>query len=145
MDKTSYVLGFMFNEEKEKVLLIRKNRPDFQKEKLNGIGGKIENSVRVSGNISPDLPESPLQAMVREFYEETGFYWDSWEKVCDVMGEDWHIEVFKAFGDINKARTVTDEEVCIVDINNLPKNIMSNLSWLIPMALQKDKYIIKEL
>lgn len=53
-----YVLGFAFY--KDKVILIKKNRPEFQKDKLNGIGGKIEKN------------EDAIGAMVREFKEETG-------------------------------------------------------------------------
>lgn len=56
-----YVLGFMFNEDESKVLLIMKNRPAWQAGKLNGVGGKIE------------AGETPIQAMEREFAEETGF------------------------------------------------------------------------
>lgn len=39
-----YVLGFAFNRERTKIVLILKNRPDWQKGKYNGIGGKIEPS-----------------------------------------------------------------------------------------------------
>lgn len=59
--EVEYVLGFMFNEDESKVLLVHKNRPTWQAGKLNGIGGKIE------------AGETPLQAMEREFMEETGF------------------------------------------------------------------------
>lgn len=141
MNKIEYVLGLMFNEEKDKVLLIHKNRPDFQKGKLNGIGGKIE--TRKLSNVN--VRENPLDAMVREFYEETGFYWDSWDKFCELSGDNYDIEIFKAFGDITKAMTVTDEEVCIVEVDDLPKNVMSNLNWLIPMALENKLYLIEEL
>lgn len=53
-----YCVGFAFY--KDKVVLIKKNRPDFQKGKLNGIGGSLEGD------------EDPVSAMVREFKEETG-------------------------------------------------------------------------
>lgn len=59
--QVQYVLGFMFNEAESKVILIFKNRPAWQAGKLNGIGGKIEEG------------ETPIQAMNREFAEETGF------------------------------------------------------------------------
>ena len=52
-----YVLGFMFSPDMERILLMRKNRPEFQAGKFNGIGGKIEGT------------ETPLQAMIREFEE----------------------------------------------------------------------------
>lgn len=59
--EVEYVLGIMFSEDEKKVLTIWKNRPSWQAGKLNGIGGKIE------------AGESPLEAMHREFIEETGF------------------------------------------------------------------------
>lgn len=36
------VLGFVFNKEHTKIALIKKNRPEWQKDKYNGIGGHIE-------------------------------------------------------------------------------------------------------
>lgn len=62
----SYVVGIIFDELIDKVLLIRKNRPDWQVGKLNGVGGKIEQD------------ETPNDAMVRECYEECGLLIDNW-------------------------------------------------------------------
>lgn len=59
--KHRYVLGLLFSEDASRVLLVWKNRPAWQNGKLNGIGGKIEPG------------ETPLQAMDREFVEETYF------------------------------------------------------------------------
>ena len=55
-----YVVGFLFNPDMTEVVLIKKNRPDWQKGLLNGVGGKIESG------------EDPITAMIREFKEETG-------------------------------------------------------------------------
>jgi 8-oxo-dGTP pyrophosphatase MutT (NUDIX family) len=55
-----YVLGFVFNLDKTKVALMRKTKPEWQRGRLNGIGGKIE------------LGETSITAMHREFKEETG-------------------------------------------------------------------------
>ena len=55
----NYVVGFAT--QGMYVALIKKTHPDWQKGKLNGIGGHIE------------LSESPHQTMVREFYEETAY------------------------------------------------------------------------
>lgn len=57
---TEYVLGFLFRECQPLVALITKNKPEWQKNKKNGIEGKIEPN------------ETPLEAMRREFQEETG-------------------------------------------------------------------------
>jgi 8-oxo-dGTP pyrophosphatase MutT (NUDIX family) len=59
--QVEYVLGIMFSENEKKVLVIWKSRPAWQVDKLNGIGGKIEEG------------ETPIEAMHREFREETGF------------------------------------------------------------------------
>jgi 8-oxo-dGTP diphosphatase len=37
-----YVVGFLFNSDTNKVCLIKKNRPQWQKGRLNGVGGHIE-------------------------------------------------------------------------------------------------------
>ena len=53
-----YVVGFLHY--KDEVVLLRKSRPPMLAGKLNGIGGKIEPG------------EHAVDAMVREFAEETG-------------------------------------------------------------------------
>jgi 8-oxo-dGTP diphosphatase len=63
---TEYVLGFAFDSNEE-VVLIRKNKPDWQRGLLNGVGGKIEEN------------ESSYAAMVREFHEETGVRLHGWD------------------------------------------------------------------
>jgi 8-oxo-dGTP diphosphatase len=57
---TRYVLGFVFDSTCRRVLLLRKKYPEWQKGKLNGLGGKIE------------ADETPAAAMDREFREEAG-------------------------------------------------------------------------
>lgn len=53
-----YVVILLFNEQHDRVLLIRKNRPQWQAGKLNGLGGKVEPS------------ETPHHAATRELKEE---------------------------------------------------------------------------
>src|SRR5690606_13611183 len=55
-------VGFIFNAELDKVLLMHKNRPEWQKGKLNAPGGKIEEG------------ESSEECIVREIEEETGLH-----------------------------------------------------------------------
>ena len=63
---TSYVLGFAFDE-RGRVALIEKQKPEWQKGRYNGIGGKIEaNEKCVPGASIGQV------AMAREFEEETG-------------------------------------------------------------------------
>lgn len=59
-ERIDYVLVFAFDWTREKVLLIKKSKPEFQAGLLNGVGGKIQQG------------EIPEQAAIREFKEETG-------------------------------------------------------------------------
>lgn len=125
--KKYYVLGFMFDATKDRVVLIRKNRPDSQRGKLNGIGGKVEHT-------DPGFE----YAMSREFLEETGVEtkpWD-WIKFNVMRGESWHVTCYYCISQNYKdVKSMTDETVQVVltdHVNNM--EIMSNLRWLIPMA-----------
>lgn len=120
---TEYVVGFMFDQ--NKVALVRKNRPSWQKNKLNGIGGHVEPG------------ELHLQAMAREFEEETGYktYACEWEHFCTLSGEDWTVSFYYNFGDTSMLQTTTDEEIVVIPISEVTvENSITNLTWLIPMA-----------
>ena len=54
-----YVLGFLFSADLERVVLVEKSKPAWQRGLLNGVGGAIEPG------------ESPAGSMDREFHEET--------------------------------------------------------------------------
>lgn len=122
-----YCCGFMFNDDYSEVLLIRKNKPEWQQGKLNGIGGKLEEG------------ETYRCAMVREFAEETGVYTeiDAWSHVCDLSGDDWCVSFWWSTGDLSVAKSMTDEQVCLEKTRNLPSNIIPNLKWLIPLAMDR--------
>lgn len=134
MTTQKYVLGFLFNLKRNHVLLIEKLKPDWQKGKLNGIGGKIEPC------------ESPHEAMQREFKEETGLEYDNWRLVCNMSGVDtnnageWICHVFCGFSDlIWSAVTTEKEEVYRFSVHGLPKEkCLTNLHWLIPMCLYRE-------
>lgn len=102
----NYVIGFAFSEDRQRVVLIRKNGaavPE-HKGKLNGVGGKIEPH------------ETTYEAMSREFKEETGVDLPDflWEFRGTFSGEGWSVKVFSCFSDqVLGARTETDEEVRI--------------------------------
>ncbi len=126
-----YVVGFMFSPSGECVLLIRKTHPAWQAGKLNGVGGRIE------------MGESALDAMRREFAEETGIYHLPWAQFC-VLGDarSWSIHFFSATGDIWSGQSTTDEKIEVVGLRELPNDTIPNLRWLIPMALSmKDETI----
>ena len=128
----SYVVGFMLDPTLTRVVLIRKNRPAAQVGKLNGVGGKVEQD------------ETPLAAMSREFHEETGVETTGWKLFAVYNGGDlavpgslFEIYMYWIIGDVKQPKTITDEEVHIVDIESLSGRLdkMSNLSWLVQMAL----------
>ena len=118
---TEYVAGFLFwgND----VWLIRKNKPDWQRGRINGIGGKIE------------FGETPLEAMIREFKEEAGVEIHLWNHYCTITDEkDWKVYFYHAHSGA-ELKTMTDEEVIKCDTRNLPPEVLPNLAWLIPMAM----------
>jgi len=128
---TRYVVGFMFDSNKEKVVLIEKQRPDWQKNLLNGVGGHIE------------AAESGIEAMKREFSEETGVDCPDWENYANLSDAKGHfnVEMFYAISDkMFEVVSKTDERVLIEWVKDLDKlNVIPNLRWLIPMALSFER------
>lgn len=121
-----YVVGFRIDPESNKVLLIEKQKPEWQKGLWNGIGGKIEPG------------EAPAKAMIREFQEETGMLVEDWEHTVQLLGRDFSVYFFRSFGSVEEAKTTTDEKVTslfIADFTLWP--IVPNLAWLIPIQLDK--------
>ncbi len=132
-----YVLGFAFNKDKTQVVLILKNRPDWQKGKFNGIGGKIEPS-----------DENIHRAMVREFYEETGVVTETqdWNAFAEMLYDDDKLKgpakvyCFRMFDNcIQQCSTCTDELVQILDLSEVHVHKLRHLlTVLIPLALQTE-------
>ena len=114
-----FAMGYLFDG-KGNVALIRKNRPDWQKGRLNGIGGKIEKG------------EAPLQAMVREFREEAGAA-VMWRQFAELTGDGYRLYCFTAKDKV-EITTMTDEEVGWYPVDDLPANVLANARFLIPMA-----------
>ena len=126
-----YVVGFMFDTSLNWVVLIRKNRPVWQAGKLNGVGGKVEDN------------ESPYAAMLREFCEETGMETSKWHLFLwynygdlGTPGSLGEIYFYWTIGDVTKARSVTDEQVEVMEIDQLSnhKETIPNIRWLVQMA-----------
>lgn len=137
MNTKKYVLGFVFSEDKSKVALINKLRPEWQKDYLNGIGGKVEES---------DINE--FSAMSREFEEETGVLIEghNWHKFAtmtfnnDVLGGVAVVYCFRYFSDlVFNCKTVEEEIIELIDVSTFrERKIIKNLNVLIPMALDTD-------
>lgn len=122
---TRYVVGFMFTHKADVVVLIQKNRPEWQKGLFNGLGGKIE------------AGETPAQAMSREFYEEGGLMYVPWDHYATLIGESCEVYVFRGFSSLSDGvYSRTDEKVSAFPVNYLPLGkSVPNLSFLIPLAL----------
>lgn len=118
-----YVLGFVFDDSGDHVVLIQKTKPAWQAGKWNGLGGKIEPW------------ESAHKAMIREFEEEAGVYSADWVNFGRMVGPDWDCELFYVFNTNVRAlvTTRTDEKVCTFSVQSLPETI-SNVPWLIAAA-----------
>jgi len=129
-----YVCGFAFNKKRTHVLLIKKQKPEWQAGKLNGIGGKINKD------------ETPSHAMVREFNEEVGIKTviEDWKPMLALTDEyTWIVYFYKSILDIDVARQREIEEPVIINVSTLHLfPVIPNLLWLIPMALDKDTKIV---
>ncbi len=135
---TEYVLGFAFTHDYagfNRVMLIRKTKPDCQAGRLNGIGGKVEPG------------EEPHEAMSREFGEEAGLESlpSGWLKYAElyfpktaivhVFSTWWDWKVFK------RAYSRTEEKIESFQMDDhffekmVDQRALHNLHWLIPMGL----------
>lgn len=133
--KTKYVLGFLFSYNRDRVLLIQKNRPEWQRGKLNGVGGHIE------------IGETPIQAMNRECKEESGLEVDPWRQFLIIESTDNIVYCFRAFTkEMPLALSLpqlTDEYVDVYKIAQLNRGglvTVNHLRWLIPLGLDNDVY-----
>ena len=92
---------------------MRRRRPAWQAGRLNALGGKLMQG------------EGAATAARREV-----LVWDDAEYVMHVMrGESERA---------SEARTMEDQEVFLADVNALPHNVIDNLRWLVPLALDGD-------
>lgn len=110
MAENAQVLGFGVSSDGG-VVLIKKNRPEWQKGRFNGLGGKVK------------AAESMPDAMSREFQEECGVIVDPdrWKVVgemhcgpSEACSIGTYVVVFTAeltVDEINEAETQTDEEI----------------------------------
>lgn len=127
-----YVVGFLFDEKRENVVLIEKTKPEWQRGLLNGVGGKIEDGER------------PDQAMEREFQEETGLIIGEWMAFCQIENADWRVYFFytettQAY--MSEIQSPTEEVVSIFSVSEIDiLPVIQNLRWLIPMCADTEHF-----
>jgi len=123
-----YTIGILFNESLTQVVMIYKNRPDWQKDNFNFPGGHIENG------------ETSIVCLIREFEEECAIKTtiDTWKYIGKITNnKNYYVDVFTAIHNPKEhgfVKTNTDEVVIWIDCNNIPENIVTNVSWLLPFA-----------
>lgn len=139
-EKKVMVVGFCFTKvhfDRWGVVLIRKNKPDWQKGKLNGVGGKVE------------IGENPEDAMAREWFEETHVNVPNleWRPFCQIKNGNDLIYFYSAYSTVlfTLPKMKEGEEQAtwyeISTISNQPVDfnvtlqMISNLKYLIPLAL----------
>ena len=121
-----YVVGFLLCE--NMVALIEKQRPEWQRGRLNGIGGHVE------------AGETAECAMIREFEEETGRLIPAWQHFCTLTASDnsWTVYFFTArVSRLIELQQPTDEIPRWRLISSLPhmgNRLVDNVRWLVPMA-----------
>jgi 8-oxo-dGTP pyrophosphatase MutT (NUDIX family) len=128
--RSRYVLGFLFSDDGDGVLLLRKARPEWQEGNYNGIGGHIEEV------------ETDIEAMRREFAEETGVWPEGieWEPTIILDGPDFIVYCYRAYSSElisivdGNTTNMHDEPVEFWPIDHLPENRIPNLVWLIEMS-----------
>ncbi len=126
---SEYVCGLVFSEDRRRVVLIKKTHgPASVVGRWNGVGGHVEPG------------EMPVVAMAREFREEAGVAtsFSLWHNFMTLTGRDWIVHFFSCFDNVvmASARTAEDEIVSTHMLWCLPDELVSNLHWIIPMALE---------
>lgn len=123
----TYVLALLFSADRSRVVLMRKTRPAWQAGRVNALGGKL----------LPD--ETAIDAARREVREEAGVDVARWEEFLVWDDPVYRMHAVRAFDDAAlRARTAEDQQVFLAPVDALPAELIDNLRWLVPLALDRD-------
>jgi len=62
-----------------------------------------------------------------------------WTEVLVWEDAEYRMHVMRALSSrASEARTLEDQEVFLADVDALPANVIDNLRWLVPLALDRD-------
>lgn len=133
-DKIDATLAFVFNRDLSKVLLIKKMKPIQHAGLLNGLGGKLE------------AHESHIDCVIREVEEEAGLK-ISKSRLIDIgkmSWSNWEVSLWTCVIDTVESDDFPDSNVRWYPVSPLPKNVIENLEWLIPISLDVNKKVINK-
>jgi len=166
--KKRYSAVVLLSEDLNKVVLVHKQKPDWQKDKANFPGGKVEgcDECNTPEYVNGCMGKFPLykdgligywiishqKCAIREVREETGLLIDNPTLFCVLKFQEAECHFFYYVGDITKASTMEEAVIFIDTVNDVLNNrtmrfspehgtlpTMPNLSWLIAMALSHIK------
>lgn len=121
--KQRYCCGFIFSYDQSQALLMLKCKPDWQRGRYNGIGGKCNDG------------EPYGDAMAREQREEILGHVESWRLYAILDTEHAEVAFFFGHGHVGQIFSRENEIVQAFDVAKLPLNALPNVHWLVPMAL----------
>lgn len=126
----NYVLLLPFSRNADKLLLIRKKYPDWQIDKLNGLGGIMKPA------------ETPIEAAVRKFENETGIKTEHsmWRHFATITYSEAVLYCVVMRSNVIFQYGSRGEEVILFNVQDvvarkLADEIMQDLHHLVPMAL----------
>lgn len=129
-----YTIGIVFNSTFDAVLLIEKSKPDWQKGWCNFPGGKLEDG------------ETLAECVQREIIEETGILipLEEWGHIGEIVNHGGYcVQIFTAVTSDKFRLSINEKEPCKWCCTyDLPDNILSNLKFLVPFAMQTHKKAI---
>ena len=106
---------------------MRRTRPAWQAGRVNALGGRLQPG------------ESAVAAARREGREECGVDVAEWREVLVWEDAEYVMHVMRGVSELAlEARTIEDQEVFLADVRALPDNVIDNLRWLVPLALDAD-------
>ncbi|HEX6058719.1 MAG TPA: NUDIX domain-containing protein [Gemmatimonadaceae bacterium] len=129
MPALTYVLALLFTPDRERVVLMRKTRPAWQAGRVNALGGKLARG------------ETAAAAAEREVREEAGVHVpaEAWEEFLVWDDPIYRMHAVRAVHEAAaRAHTAEDQEVFLADVRALPPELIDNLRWLVPLALDGD-------
>jgi len=132
----NYVVGFMYSRLQDKVILVQKINPEWQRDLYNGVGGKIEKD------------ETPIDAMVREFKEETKIFttvgeWKLIGIIEDGLAKVYFYTCEKRYLPPIDLLNDNSEPLAKISIRSLldglyKEDVVLNLNWIIPYIYYGD-------